>query len=115
MGNVTVGHLYKKRTIRNLDGSIRLLQDDTMGGTIIRDGQVINQQAVDILAEKEKDRQMAATEATQVGAPQAIIEERTVAPTKMQEMEKKIAEQDVKLDAILGLLKDNFVKTPDGK
>jgi uncharacterized coiled-coil protein SlyX len=103
---VQIGHLYKKRTIRNLDGSIRLLQDDTMGGTIIRDGQVVNQEAVDILAEKQKDRETAATEATQIGVPQAIIEERTVAPSKMQELEKKVAEQDTKLDAILALLKN---------
>mgnify|MGYP001609973239 CR=1 FL=1 len=102
---VNIGHLYKKRTIRNLDGSIRLLQDDTMGGTIIRDGQVVNQAAIEIMAEKEKDRQTAATEATQVSVPQAIVEERTVAPTKMQELEKRIDSQDTKLDAILDLLK----------
>lgn len=104
MGNVTVGHLYKKRTIRNLDGSIRLLQDDTMGGNIIVDGRVVNQEAIDILAEKEKDRQMAATEATAVSAPQAVVEERVLAPTKMQELEKKVEDQDKKLDLILGLL-----------
>lgn len=105
MGKVEIGHLYKKRLIRNLDGSIRLLQDDTMGGMIIRDGQVVNQQAVDIMAEKQKDRETAATEATQVVVPQAVVEERQVAPTKMQEMEKRIETQDEKLDAILKLLK----------
>lgn len=106
MGKVQVGHLYKKRTIRNLDGSIRLLQDDTRGGVIIQDGVVINQAVVDEMAEKERDRQMAATEATQVGVPQAVIEERTVAPTKMQLLEKKVEDQDKKLDAILELLKN---------
>jgi hypothetical protein len=105
MGKVEIGHLFKKRIIRNLDGSIRLLQDDTMGGTIIRDGQVVNQEAIDIMAEKEKDRATAATEATQVVVPQAVIEERQVAPTKMQEMENRIEAQDDKLDAILALLK----------
>ena len=88
-----------------MDGSIYLLQDDTMGGTIIAGGRVVNQDAINEMAKKEMDRQTAATEATQVSVPVAVAEQRTAAPSKMQEMEKRIEAQDAKLDAILAALK----------
>lgn len=102
---VQVGHLYRKKTVRNLDGSIREMLDETDGGYIIRGGRVVNQEKLDELAKKEQDRMTAATEATQVEMPPEIAEQRVHSPTKMQELEKKVAEQDTKLDAILELLK----------
>lgn len=88
-----------------MDGSIRLLQDDTLGGTIIRDGQVINNDAMVVLKAKEDDRKLAA-QAQQIShdATEEAREDRVVAPSKIQELEKKVADQDVKLDAILALL-----------
>ena len=106
MGNVNIGHLYKKRTIRNLSGGIIDMVDEANGGVIISKGRVVNQNRVDELAAQERDKKSAATAFTaEVAAPQAIIEQRTVAPTKMQELEKKVEAQDEKLNQILELLK----------
>lgn len=103
---VKVGHLFKKRTIRNLDGSIRLLQDDTMGGTIVRNGQVINEEAMKVLVAKEEDRKTAAQALTvSYDAPEEVRETRTATPSKIQELENRITAQDSKLDAILAALK----------
>ena len=104
--SVQVGTLYRKRTVRRLDGSIRDLIDEANGGVIIANGQVVNEEAVIQLNAKEDDRRSAATEATQIDIAPEIAEQRVVAPTKMQELEKKVAEQDTKLDAILELLKN---------
>lgn len=80
--------------------------DETDGsGVIISKGRVVNEEKVIEINKKEEDRKMAATAFTQeVKVPEAIAEQRVVAPTKMQEMEKKIEAQDAKLDAILAAL-----------
>lgn len=111
--SIQIGHLYRKRTVRNLKGQIIDMLDETDGGVIISKGRVINQEKIDEIAKKELDRKTAATEATQVHIAPEVAEQRVVAPSKMQELEKKVAEQDEKLDAILGLLKNQFVKTPE--
>lgn len=101
---VNVGHLYRKRTVRNMNGQIVDMSDDTKGGVIIRKGQVVNQEAVDELARIEKDKQSAAQAATaQVASPH--VEERVTQPTKVQELEKKMENMESKLDAILNALK----------
>ena len=106
MGNINVGQLYRKRTVRSLSGNIIDMVDETNGGVIISRGRVVNQERIDELARLEKDRQTAAqAQAQPVEAPQAIAEQRVVAPTKLQEMEKRIEAQDAKLDAILAALK----------
>jgi len=102
---VTIGHLYRKRTVRKLDGSIFEMRDDADGGIIIANGRVVNQEKINELAAKELDRKTSATEATQVAAPQAVQEQREVAPSKLNELEKRIDSQDAKLDAILAALK----------
>lgn len=79
--------------------------DETDGGVIISKGRVINQEKIDEIAKKEMDRKTAATEATQVHIAPEVAEQRAVAPTKMQELEKRIDSQDAKLDAILAALK----------
>ena len=107
MGNVQVGQLFRKRTVRNLSGQIIDMLDETDGsGVIISKGRVMNEEKVIELNKKEEDRKLASVAMTQeVQAPQAIAEQRTIAPTKMQELEKKVEEQDKKLDMILELLK----------
>lgn len=104
MAGINVGHLYRKRTVRNLRGEIVDLRDDTNGGVIISKGQIVNQGVINEMAAKEHDRQTAAQALTvQVESPHA--EERVVAPSKMQELEKKVEGMESKLDAILNALK----------
>lgn len=103
---INIGHLYRKRTVRKLDGSIYDLVDEADGGVIISKGRVVNQERINEMAKKEMDRRTAATAQTQqVDAPVAVVEERVAPPTKIQEMEKRLDSQDAKLDAILAALK----------
>lgn len=103
--SINVGHLYKKRTVRSLSGNIIDMVDESNGGVIISRGHVVNQERVDELAQLEKDRQTAAQAALQpASVPQELSEQRVAAPTKLQEMEKRIEAQDAKLDAILAAL-----------
>lgn len=105
MGTINIGHLYRKRTVRNLAGNIVDMQDDADGGVIISKGRVVNQEKIDELAAKEKDRQTAAAAQTQgIAVPQAVVEERAVAPTKMQELEKKVGDMEGNINKILELL-----------
>lgn len=105
MGNIQIGHLYRKRTVRNLSGNIVDMQDDADGGVIISKGRVVNQDKIDELAFKEKDRQTAVVAQTQgIAVPQAVAEERAVAPTKMQELEKKVEGMEGNINKILELL-----------
>lgn len=106
MGNINIGHLYKKRTVRSLSGNIIDMVDESNGGVIISRGNVVNQERIDELARLEKDRQTAAQAASQPAeVPQELSEQRVAPPTKLQEMEKRIEAQDAKLDAILAALK----------
>lgn len=82
------------------------MSDETDGGVIISKGRVVNQAKIDEIKKKEDDRKVAArAEAEASVVPQHIAEERAVAPSKMQELEKRINAQDEKLDAILAALK----------
>lgn len=77
--------------------------DQTNGGVIISKGRVINQERIDEEAKKQEDLKVAAQAVTaQVASPHS--EERTAAPTKMQELEKKVDGMESKLDAILKAL-----------
>lgn len=103
--SINVGHLYRKRTVRSLSGNIIDMIDETNGGVIISKGRAINQERLDELAKIEADKKQAAIAFTQpVSVPDAISEQRVAAPTKLQEMEKRLNDQDGKLDAILSLL-----------
>lgn len=91
--------------MRSLSGNIIDMVDESNGGVIISRGHVVNQERVDELAQLEKDRQTAAQAALQpASVPQELSEQRVAAPTKLQEMEKRIEAQDAKLDAILAAL-----------
>jgi hypothetical protein len=86
-----------------MSGEIIDLTDEANGGAIISKGRVVNQEAIDEMAKKEKDRQTAATALTvQVESPNAEV--RNVAPSKLDALEKRIDAQDSKLDAILAAL-----------
>lgn len=102
---VNIGTLYRKRTVRRLDGSVRDMIDEANGGVIIANGRVVNEEVVKEINAKEADRKNSATEATQVHIAPEVAEQRTAAPSKMQELEKRIDSQDAKLDAILAALK----------
>lgn len=101
---VSVGQLFRKRTVRNLDGGIIDMVDQANGGVIISKGRIVNQEAVDELARKEKDRQEAATAITKPAESAINVEVRNVAPSKIDTLEKRIDAQDAKLDAILAAL-----------
>ena len=102
MGNVQIGHLYRKRTVRNLAGQVIEMSDDADGGTIISKGRVVNEARVIELNRIEADKKSAATAFTIVhDAPEEVREQRTLSPSKMKEMEARIEAQDKKLDAIL--------------
>lgn len=111
MGNIVVGTLYRKSIRRNLKGDIIDWRDDANGGWIIRGGQIINQARIDELAKIEEDKKRAATaESHAVQAPPEVIEQRmgnpSVSNTKIEALEKRLNDQDTKLDAILEALKN---------
>lgn len=98
---VQIGRLYRKRTVRSLDGSIREMVDQTGPGVIIKDYQVVNQDAINEMAKKEDDRRLAAVaETVKVEVPPEVAEIRAQTPTKLQDMEKKMQETDTKLKEV---------------
>jgi hypothetical protein len=103
--SVTVGTLYRKSILRDMSGNIINLRDETNGGWIIQNRQVVNQEKFDELVKIEQDRQTAAlAESQTIQAPAHVVENRSVAPGKLEALEKRISEQDSKLDAILAAL-----------
>lgn len=106
MGNINVGHLYKKRTVRKLSGEIIDLVDEANGGYIIRNGRVVNQELYDEMKRKEEDRKLAAQAILNPApVPADVEEQRSASPSKLSELEKRIDSQDAKLDAILAAIK----------
>lgn len=55
-----MGHLFRKRTVRKLDGSIIDMVDETGPGVIISKGQVVNKEHIDELKRIEEDKAKAA-------------------------------------------------------
>lgn len=103
--SVNIGQLYRKRTVRKLDGSIVDMTDEANGGAIISKGRVVNQERVDELAKLEEDRRIAGqAQANQVVAPAHVAEDRTTAPSKVAELEKKVESMSGDIAAILKLL-----------
>lgn len=103
-------HLYRKSTMRDLSGNIINLIDETNGGYIIRNRQVVNQERWDEIVKIERDKIEAAKAVThQVSSPHAEQRNGTPAqvkaqPDKLEALEKRIDSQDAKLDAILKAL-----------
>ena len=101
-----VGNLYRKRTVRRLNGQIIDMVDEANGGRIISNGLVVNQERFEELQKIEEDKKLAALAMTQaINAPVQVEAMRTAQPGKMEELEKRINAQDEKLDAILAALK----------
>jgi dihydroorotate dehydrogenase len=89
--SVIVGQLHKKKIVRNMSGEIVDLLDETDGGWIIKNKQVVNQEKYDELVRKEEDRKEAAKAITkQVSNPNAP--DRNIVPGKQDEMQKEIDE-----------------------
>lgn len=100
-----VGNLYRKSILRDLNGNVRNWLDETDGGWIIKDYQVVNQEKYNEHLKKEEDRKLAArAQAEGVAVPQAVAENRAVPPSKLEEFEKRLNNQDEKLDKILEAL-----------
>ena len=106
MGTTQVGNLFKKSILRNLDGRIREMRDDANGGWIIKNYQIVNHERWDELVKIEEDKKKAA-QAQSLGVVPApeILEQRSATPSKIQELETRMNEQDKKLDTIISLLK----------
>jgi len=104
---INVGHLYKKRTVRSMDGTIRELYDEADGGWIIRGGRVVNQEKFNEMKKIEEDKKLAA-QAVLHQKVEADVPDRTVKAeeaiknqSRLDELEKKQDSMDSKLDAIL--------------
>lgn len=83
-GTVVVGRLFRKRTVRNLDGSIREMLDEANGGTIIRGGHVVNVDRVNELARIERDKQAAtAASSAVVEVPPEVVAARSQVPSEL--------------------------------
>lgn len=101
--NVIIGQLYRKRTVKRMNGQIIDWTDEANGGDIIRKGQVVNQSRVDLEIKIQADKELAGhAEELQVSTPNAP--DRTVNPTKMEDLEKKVDGMESKLDLILKAL-----------
>lgn len=105
MGTVNVGHLFRKRTVRNLAGQIVDMTDEANGGVIIAKGNIVNHERFAEIKKVEDDKKIAAQAISQqVSAPVAVVEDRTVAPSKTQELEKRMDSMEGNIGEILKLL-----------
>ena len=105
MGNINIsGRMARKTTVRDLNGGIIDLMDESDGGWIIRGRRVVNQEKYDALLQKEKDKREAALAATKaISNPQASEARNAPAnqSNKVADLEKKVEDMGNKLDAIL--------------
>lgn len=99
--------MARKSTVRDTSGNIINMIDETDGGWIIRNRRVVNVEKYERMLQAEEDKKIAARAiAEQITRPDAP--DRTVNPTesvKIDALEKRIDNQDAKLDAILAALK----------
>lgn len=102
--SVQVGHLARKRVVKDLAGNIIDMMDEINGGYIVKGRQIVNPERWAELQAIEEDKKLAAKAITM----QKIDEkapDRTVVPGKVEELEKKVTAMDDKLNAILEALK----------
>ncbi len=92
MSNINVsGHMARKSITRDLSGNIINLIDETDGGWIIRNRRVVNEDKYNNLLKKEEDRKIAAKAVLDQGSSAGV--DRTAPPSKVEELNKQIAEQ----------------------
>lgn len=103
--------MSRNKLVKDFSGTIIDWYDDKQGGWIVQKRQVVNQEAWNKYLQIQKDKQEAASaigkQKVDNNAP-----DRTVVPSKVQELEQKqeamaskIEEVDTKLDAIIELLR----------
>lgn len=96
--------MARKTIVRDLSGNIITLIDENDGGYIIRNRIVVNPEKWEAVVKKEKDKQEAAkAQFDQKIDPNAP--DRTVAPSKVDALEKKVAGIENNITEILSLLK----------
>lgn len=96
-------HMARKSTVRDLSGNLITLIDENDGGYIVRNRQVVNPEKWNVLVQKEKDKQEAA-KAQGMQKVDANAPDRTVAPSKVDALEKKVAGMENNIAEILKLL-----------
>lgn len=102
---VQVGHLFRKKTVRALNGQIIDMTDEANGGVIISKGNIVNHERFEEIRREEEDKKKAAIAVTQqAAAPANVVEERLTAPTRIQEVEKKVQDMEGNINKILELL-----------
>lgn len=100
MGNINVGRLMKKSTVRDTSGNIINMLDEVNGGYIVKNRQIVNPTRWAELQQIEKDKREAAKAITKaVTTPNAP--DRTANPSKVDALEKRVNEMDSKLDKII--------------
>jgi uncharacterized FlaG/YvyC family protein len=98
--------MARKSVVKDLNGNIITMLDETDGGYIVRNRSVVNQEKWAEYLKKEEDKKLAA----QAILHQKVDEQapdRTVPPAqnaKVEALEKKVEDIDSKLDAILKAL-----------
>lgn len=103
---------YKSKIVRKLDGTIlKMIRD---GVSIIEGGRVVDQEAYDEYVRQQEDKKeaiKAVSKAKKVDA-ETIAQRNQTATVKKEndekliKLEKKVADQDKKLDAILKAIND---------
>jgi hypothetical protein len=102
--SVQVGNLHLKSIVRDLNGQIINLRDDSNGGWIIRNRQIVNPERWEELQKIERDKQEAAKAIT-LQKVEKNAPDRNTAPSKVDALEKRVEGMESKLDLILAALK----------
>jgi uncharacterized protein YceH (UPF0502 family) len=95
--------MARKSVVKDLNGNIITMLDETNGGYIVRNRTIVNQEKWEEHLRREEDKKIAA----QAILHQKINEnvpDRTINPAqnaKVEALEKKVEDMDSKLDAIL--------------
>jgi hypothetical protein len=99
------GRMARKSTTRDLNGQIINMVDEANGGYIIRNRQIVNPEMWQEHLKKEQDKRDAAKAMTAAKVDPAAPD-RVIPPNagKIDVLEKRMDEQDAKLDAILAAL-----------
>ena len=107
MGNINVsGRMARKSVVKDMNGNIINLMDETDGGWIIRNRQIVNPEKFEKMQQAERDRREAALASTKaIAASAAVVEARSSSPGKVEALEKKVESMENNIAEILKLLK----------